>query len=68
MSEKEEYEFCVSNACWICGKLSDNDDVKVKDHCHVTSKFRGAAHWNCNINLIISEKSKSNISQFAWVR
>ena len=25
------------------------------------------AHWDCNRNLIISKKSKSNISQFAWV-
>ena len=36
MSEKEEEQFQSSNTCWICEKLIDNDDVKVRDHCHVT--------------------------------
>ena len=45
MSEKEEEErFQWSNICWICKKLLDNDDEKVIDHCHITRKFRGAAH------------------------
>ena len=50
MSEKEE-EFQLSNICWICEKLIDDDDEKVRDHCHVTGKFRGAVHWSCNIKL-----------------
>ena len=29
---------------------------KVRDHCHITGKYRGAAHWSCNINLKISKK------------
>ena len=33
---EEEEQFQVSNACWICKKLIDNDDEKVRDHCHVT--------------------------------
>ena len=45
MSEEEEEEFQSSNTCWICEKLIDNDDEKVRDHCHVTGKFRGAEHW-----------------------
>ena len=44
MSEKEEHLLQASNSGWICGKLIDNDDEKVRDHCHVTGKFRGAAH------------------------
>ena len=55
MSEEEENLFQptveTSNSCQICEKLIDNDEEKVRYHCHVTGKFRGAAHWSCNINL-----------------
>ena len=56
MSEKEEHLFQQSNSCLICKKLIDNDDEKVRDHCHVTGKFRGAAHWDCNINFQLTKK------------
>ena len=56
MTEEEEHLFQQSNNCWICKKLIDNDDEKVRDHCHVTGKFRGAAHWSCNINLQLTKK------------
>ena len=56
MSEKEEHLFLQSNSCWICKKLIDNDEEKVRDHCHVTGKFRGAAHWNYNINFQLTKK------------
>ena len=36
--------------------MTDVDDNKVRDHCHITSKSRGATHWPCNINLKISKK------------
>ena len=44
MSEEEEYLFQQSNSCWICKKLINHDDEKVRDHCDITSKFRGVAH------------------------
>ena len=44
VSEKEENLFQQSNSCWICKKLIDNDEEKLRDHCHVTGKFRCAAH------------------------
>ena len=57
MSGKEEHLFQQSNCCWICRKLIDNDEEKVRDHCHVTGKFRIAVDWNCNINFLLSKKN-----------
>ena len=56
MSEEEEYLFQQSNSCWICKKLIKHDEEKVRDHCHITSKFRGVAHWDCNINFQLTKK------------
>ena len=56
ISVEEEEQFQSSNARWICKKLIDNDDEKVRDHCHVTGKFRGAAHRICNINFQLTKK------------
>ena len=48
MSEEEKEQLQSSNTCFICEKLIDDDDEKIRDHCHITEKFRGAAHWSCN--------------------
>ena len=42
MTEREEHLFQQSNTFWICKKLIDSDAEKVRDHCHITTKFRGA--------------------------
>ena len=55
-AEEEEEQFERSNICWVCGKLIDIEDNKVKDYCHITRKYRGATHWNCNINFKTSKK------------
>ena len=31
-------------------------DDKVRDHDRVTEKYRGSAHWICNINLKLNKK------------
>ena len=28
----------------------------LRDHCHITGKYRGSAHWNCNINFKLTKK------------
>ena len=52
MSVHEEERFQLSNSCWICDKIFDVGDEKVRDHCHITGNFRGAAHFSCNANYI----------------
>ena len=56
MTAEENEKFARSNICWICGTLIDIGDNKVRDHCHITGKYRGCAHWKCNTNLKISKK------------
>ena len=46
----------MRNTCWICEKLIDGGNEKVRDHCHVTEKVRGAAHCIYNINLQLTKK------------
>ena len=56
MSMEEEEVFQKANKCCICGKLFELIDEKVRDHCHISGKFRGAAHFSCNANFKISNK------------
>ena len=35
--------------CYICKKEFDEKNYKVRDHCHYTGKYRGAAHNMCNL-------------------
>ena len=58
-SEEEQQLFQQSNSCWICEKFTDYDNEKVRDHCHVTGKYRGASHWSSNTIFQLT-----NISQF----
>ena len=55
-SEEEEHLFQQSDSCWICKKIINDDNEKVRDHCHITSKFRGAAHQSCNLNFQLTKR------------
>ena len=52
MSEEEEEQFQSNNTCWACEKFIHDNNEKVREHCHVTGKFRGAAYWRCNKSSI----------------
>ena len=56
MPAEDEQRFQSSNKCWICDKLFDIGDNKVRDLCHVAAKCRGFAHWSCNINFKLTKK------------
>ena len=37
-------------------KIFDENSIRVRYHCHITGKFRGATHQDCNINLKITNR------------
>ena len=49
MTDDNEDEYRNNNVCRYCEKNIDCD--KVRDHCHLTGKYRGPAHSKCNINV-----------------
>ena len=48
--KREKERFDKATKCWICNKEFKEDDKKVRDHCHFTGRYRGAAHNSCNLN------------------
>ena len=52
LSSEEWKKFRESKVCWLCrGKFGEKRFSKVRDHCHYTGKFRGAAHQSCNLKF-----------------
>ena len=49
-TEEEKKQFNKALDCWICGEEIKNTNDKVRDHCHYTGCYRGAAHNKCNLN------------------
>ena len=55
MTKEGNEDFKNSTKCWICDN-DYTDNVKVRYHCHITEKYRGSAHRDCNINLKLNQK------------
>ena len=54
LTSQEEKEFQSATKCHICEEKLFTDEktgkiLKVRDHCHFTGKYRGAAHNECNL-------------------
>ena len=53
LTPEEEFSFHMADKCNICEKKfykdKKNNYIKVRDHCHYTGKYRGAAHKICNL-------------------
>lgn len=49
LTDLEKTVFEYATICHICENPFKIDETKVRDHCHLTGKFRGAAHKNCNL-------------------
>ena len=53
LTVEEEKEFQSASTCHICEEVFTKDkksNNKVRDHCHFTGKYRGAAHNQCNLS------------------
>ena len=59
MTKRDEEAFRKATHCHICErkyKPDDGENIPVRDHCHITGKYRGSAHKKCNLKLQISEE------------
>ena len=56
MIKKDNENFKNSTRCWICENGYIDGDVNVRDHCHITQKYRSSAHRDYNINFKLNHK------------
>ena len=59
LTTEEKVHYNKQKVCYICKKEFDNNDKKqqkVRDHCHYTGKYRGAAHNICNLRYKIPKE------------
>ncbi|XP_077280127.1 uncharacterized protein LOC143907319 [Temnothorax americanus] len=50
LTEDKKREFRLVTRCHVCGKSFQPEDKRVRDHCHLTGRYRGPAHSRCNLN------------------
>ena len=59
MTNEDKESFRSAKECHICKipyGANDNFNNIVRDHCHVTGKYRGSAHEFCNLNFQLTDK------------
>ena len=61
MTQEDKEDFDKNNNCRFCEKEKLSD--KVRDHFHLTGKYRGSAHTTCNKNV---KQKYSNFIPFAF--
>ena len=61
MTQEDEEDYKNNNTCRFCEKEIILD--KVRDHCHLTSKYRSPSHSNCKINVT---QKQSNFIPFIF--
>ena len=54
MTKEDKEEFQKAEECHICNKKYSDKDIQVRDHCHITGKYRGSAHQECNLKLRVN--------------
>jgi uncharacterized C2H2 Zn-finger protein len=49
LTTEEQKRQSNAQTCYLCDKPFTIDDGSVRDHCHITGKYRGPAHNSCNL-------------------
>ena len=57
MTVENEMDFKKAIKCHICNQPYTTEDIRVRDHCHITGKFRGSTHQDCNLKLQIKPET-----------
>ena len=55
-SDVDTVNFESAQECHICQQGFAGSDDHVRDHCHFTGVYRGAAHNACNLNYRLTSK------------
>ena len=53
LTKSQVKEYARATECHICFKPFSEEKRKVRDHCHFTGLYRGAAHSSCNLQYKI---------------
>ena len=56
MTKKDNEDFENPTKCWMCDNDYIDNNVEVRDYCHITAKCKGSAHRNYDINLKLNHK------------
>ena len=56
LTKDDKQNFKNADKCYIYNKKYSVKGIRVTDHCHITGKYIGSAHQNCNINYRSNDK------------
>ena len=72
MTKEDEKAYNDAMTCWICDRggfnQKDKKYMKVRDHCHISGRYRGAAHAKCNLQLSIKPEKVTILVVFHNLR
>ena len=53
LTKSQIKEYAKASGCHICFKPFNKKECKVRDRCHYSGLYRGAAHSSCNLQYKI---------------
>ena len=56
VTKKDDEEFKNSTKCWIFDNVYAEIDVKIRDNCDITRKYRSSVYKDCNTRVKLDHK------------